>query len=92
MSSGELSRAQAKKAVQDILESEARTSGIRISNEQAKAVAGHIVTKAFYDAVSSEKEAELKGQRKSFSASGNVNVGVPGVTIGAGGSYSESRY
>lgn len=92
LSSGELSRAQAKKSVQDIIESEARTAGIRISNEQSRAVAGHIVTKAFYDAVSSEKEAELKGQRKSFSASGNVNVGVPGVSIGAGGSYSESRY
>lgn len=83
---------EAQKAVAEKIESEARTRGIDINTEQARAIAGHLVSKAFFDSVQSEKRAELIGTPQSFSVSGNASVSLPGVSVGAGGSYSESKY
>lgn len=88
----EKSRADAEAAVQSVIESQARVRGIDINTETARSMAGHIVSKAFYDAGIAEKDYQLKGTRKSWSASGNAKVSLPGVDIGAGGSYSEDRY
>lgn len=54
----DLSRAQAQAAVQSIVESQARVNGINISNEQARAISGHLVSTAFYESVAAEQQVE----------------------------------
>ena len=49
-----LNRAQARSAVQGIIESQARTQGIRISNDVAKRTADTIVDRAYYETGISE--------------------------------------
>ena len=49
---------EAQKAVAETIESEARTRGVNISNETARAMAGHLVSKAFYESVQSEQQVE----------------------------------
>lgn len=83
---------EALKAVAETIESEARTRGINVNTETARSMAGHLVSKSFFESVQAEKRAELIGTPQSFSVSGNANVSLPGISVGAGGSYSESRY
>lgn len=49
---------EAQKAVAETLESEARTRGVNISNETARAMAGHLVSKSFYESVQAEQQVE----------------------------------
>ena len=84
MSRVDLNKAQKQAALQSVIESEARTAGINISNETSRAMAGHLVSKAFYESVLSEKEAYMKGQVKS--TDGTVSVSLP---FGIGYTYSQ---
>ena len=49
----------AQKAVTETIESEARTRGINISTDTARSMAGHLVSKAFYESVQSEQQVEI---------------------------------
>lgn len=48
----------ALKAVAETIESEARTRGININNDTARSMAGHLVSKAFFESVQSEQQVE----------------------------------
>ena len=85
-------KAEAKLAIQNTLKSAAETAGIKISNQQLSAISGHLVTKAFYEAGTAEKEFYLKGQKRSESGSGSLGGNAFGYGLNVGGSYSYDRY
>ena len=76
LSSGELSRAQARKSVQDIIESEARTAGIKISNDVAKRTADNIVSKTYWEADESRSKAGIAGNEAYHGIFGDLGKKV----------------
>lgn len=88
----DLSRQQARESVQAVIESQARVNGINISNEQARAISGHLVTKAFWEAGSAEKDFMLKGTKRSESGSGSIGASGFGFSGNVSGSYSYDKY
>lgn len=54
-----LNDAQVKKLLQDVAESEARTSGIKLDNEQKQAIMGHIVQAAYQQTVINDMQIQM---------------------------------